>query len=151
MMLEVFRPFPTLHPLIVHLPVVLIPLAPLLLLAAWGWRNKALEWITVALLALGWAGAVAASRLFHPHTDAMTLLAQDALRLHELWADWTQGLAGVGLVLLVLHNISTLPKTRAALKLLIMLLGLGAAAAVALAGHYGAMLTHVYKVTVEHR
>jgi uncharacterized membrane protein len=148
-MLDTFLPFPTLHPLIVHLPIVLLPLTPLLLLIAWARRSITLEWISTALLAAGTAGAILASRFFHPHTDAMTLLAQEALSLHELWADWTQGLAAAALIVLLFQNITAFKKLRGFLKVAALALSLAAAATVILAGHYGALLTHVHKVTVE--
>lgn len=148
-MLEAFQPFPTLHPLIVHAPIVLIPLTPLLLIVAWARRSRTLEWTSVVFLAAGAVGAILASRVFHPHTDAMTLLAQEALSLHEFWADWTQGLAITALLVLLAHNFSPIRRLRRILGIAALLLTLAAATTVTLAGHYGALLTHVHKVTVE--
>lgn len=148
-MLDALNPFPTLHPLIVHLPIVLIPLTPLLLLVAWMRRSQTLQWTATTLLGIGWIASLLASQVFHPHTGNMPLMAQEALRLHELGANWTQGLAGAGLLVLLLHNIFIIPKERAFLKIFAILLSLLAAGAVSLTGHYGAVLTHVYKVTVE--
>lgn len=148
-MLAALSPFPTLHPLIVHLPVVLLPLTPLLLLIAWVRPSKTLQWTATALLAAGWSGALLASRVFHPHTDAMTLVAQEALNLHEYWADWTQGLSTAALLVLLSQNVAPIRKMQRFLRIAALALSLAAATTVALAGHYGALLTHVYKVTVE--
>lgn len=148
-MLEAFQPFPTLHPLIVHAPIVLIPLTPLLLIVAWARRSRTLEWTSVVFLVAGAVGAILASRVFHPHTDAMTLLAQETLSLHELWADWTQGLAAAGLAVLLSQNLFPGKKLRRVLRVAALALSLAAATTVTLAGHFGALLTHVHKVTVE--
>jgi uncharacterized membrane protein len=148
-MLEAFRPFPTLHPLIVHLPLVLIPLTPALLLVAWARRSRTLEWTATVLLAMGGTGALLASKVLHPHTDAMTLLAQEALSLHELWADWTQGLAVSALIVVMASQAPAFKRVKSPLRGTAVALCLSAALAVLLAGHYGSLLTHVYKITVE--
>lgn len=148
-MLEVLNPFPTLHPLVVHAPIVLLPLTPLLLIAAWAARSLALEWTALILLALGWMGTLLASRIFHPHTDVMTMLAQDTLRIHELWADWSQGLGAATLLFLVLCLVLRFSKIRVLIRGVALGLALATAVAVTLAGHYGALLTHVYGVKVE--
>jgi len=98
---------------------------------------------------MGGAGAVLASRIFHPHTDTMTLLAQEALSLHEIWADWTQGLTVAALGILLIQHLPWLRKVRPILRALALAIGLAAATTVSMAGHYGALLTHVHKVTVE--
>jgi uncharacterized membrane protein len=148
-MIDAFSPFPTLHPLIVHTPVVLLPLAPLILFAAWAYKSRVTEWVGTILLALGWGGALLASRVSHPHTDAMSLLAREALEIHEFWADWTQGLAAIALLALLIQHVRRLARFRQAIKMGGLLFCLAAAVSVTIAGHYGAMLTHVYKVEAE--
>ncbi len=148
-MLAAWEAFPTLHPLVVHAPVMLIPLAPLLFLIGWGTRSPALERTGMALLAAGFLGAVLASRVFHPHTGAMTLLAREALEHHEFWADWTQGLAGAALLPALSLSILRGHRFRGALKFLFAGLALAAAGAVTVAGHQGAALTHVHRVEIE--
>lgn len=146
--MEAFGQFPTLHPLVVHVPVVLIPLAPLFFLAAWRGAGRALDWAGLALLAAGWAGAVLASNAFHPHVDAMPLLAQEVLESHELWADWTQGLAGAAVLAAAALCFLRPSRLRKGARIAVLILSLAAAACVAAAGHQGAVLTHVYRVEV---
>jgi uncharacterized membrane protein len=144
-----YAPFPTLHPLVVHAPLVLLPLAALLLIVAWASRNRVLDGAATGLLAAGWVGALLASKVFHPHTGAMTLLAREALETHEFWADWTLVLSSGALLISFVYRFQGVQPLRRILKISALVLYLGAAAAVTLAGHYGALLTHVYKVKVE--
>lgn len=77
----------------------------------------------------------------HPHTAGLTTHAQLVLDQHDLYADWTIYLAGVGLVVQLLNQF--LLNGRRWSVLVVALVLTGAAYCVAMAGHYGAQLVHI--------
>ncbi len=148
-MFPYWHDFPTFHPLIVHLPVVLIPLSPLLLTLGILLRNQSLTWVGIACLGLGWLGGLLSGEVFHPHVDAMTLLAQETLEAHEYWAKWTVGLSAAGALLGAFGALVSVQPWHRLLMGLALCFALGAALSVILAGHQGAVLTHVHKIEIE--
>ncbi len=91
--------FPNLHPLVVHVPIMLLIIAASTQLASLFLWNKPLNWITLLLLLGGVAGAVASSEWTHPHTHDLTPTAQQVLSLHDAYASWTLWLSGTALAL----------------------------------------------------
>ncbi len=145
-LLALWDEFPTIHPLIVHFPVVLLPLGTLLLMLGWALRQKALEWTAAACMGTGWLAGALASWVFHPHPEAMTLLAQDVLHTHETWAWWVLGLSGPAALFSALQAWRGAVRFRMPLAVIAFVLALGAAFAVLAAGHEGATLTHIHRV-----
>lgn len=139
-----WKDFPSLHPLIVHFPIVLLLLAFLTQLAALFTWKKELSLLTGILLLGGFIGAYLAGRFFHPHTGELTDAAQQVLDLHDRYADYTIWSAGIALLLKGISHF--LLKQILWLEILMLiLLGL-VAGVVSKAGHYGATLVHIHEV-----
>jgi len=132
--------FPTLHPLVVHFPIVLIILAAIIQLASIFVFRRELSWLVVFLAAFGAVGAYLSSNVFHPHTTGLSENAQRLLTEHELYADWTFWLAVAGLFAKGVSNFFLDRKWWSeAIACVALIL---AATAVAVAGHHGAELVH---------
>lgn len=132
--------FPTLHPLVVHFPIVLIILAAIIQLASLFVFRRELSWLVVFLAAFGAVGAYLSSNVFHPHTTGLSENAQRLLTEHELYADWTFWLAVAGLFAKGISNFFLDRKwwSEGVASVALIL----AATAVAVAGHHGAELVH---------
>lgn len=131
---------PTWHPLIVHLPVMLLPLA--LLFGGIAFFRKEITWkIVTGLCLLGGAvGALMSAYWLHPHTHNLPSEIMAVLEEHETYADWTVGLSWGAVVAGAAWYF--LPDYRRAAGIAMLVLLLGATAAVTLAGHHGAMLVY---------
>ena len=128
--------FPTLHPLVVHFPIMLIILAAAFQIVSLVVFRREMGWTVVVLSALGVIGAYLSSNVFHPHTQGLTENAQRLLEEHELFAQQT--LAG-----LILKSISEwVLKRKWWSEAIVTIVLSGAAVAVAVAGHHGAELVH---------
>lgn len=141
--------FSTLHPLVVHFPVVLLPIGTLFLALGLAFRQRALEWTAAGFLGTGWLSGLLASTMFHPHVDALTLLAREALEAHEFWAGLALWLSAPAAVLAAVRTRMRPSRARMALAVLALLLSVGASLAVMAAGHHGATLTHIHRVGAE--
>jgi uncharacterized membrane protein len=133
--------FPTLHPLIVHFPIMFLLIAAVLQFTGIFVFKREMGWIVLGLLIIGFATAYLASRFVHPHTQGLTERARFILAEHDLYADWTVWLSGTGL-LLKLASHFVLSGKRWMEVIVAVVLG-GAAYAVAMAGHHGAQLVHI--------
>jgi uncharacterized membrane protein len=134
--------FPSLHPLVVHFPVVLFPIGFLIYLISF--LKKDWRWIAVGLVAIGFGGAVVASYLLHPHTNGLTAIAQKTLEEHDFFAYLTVALGGVGTLLGLLTCFEKGKKR--ALEIVVALILFGSTVTVSIAGHYGATLTFIHNV-----
>jgi uncharacterized membrane protein len=141
-----FSDFANLHPIVVHLPVVLLPLAFLAQLASlFVWRQP-LQWVTLAALVGGVAGAVLAVTLTHPHTHELTQAAGEVLDHHDTYASWTLWLA---VAALVATGLCLWLRQQRWLHLLTALLIGSAAVMVGITGHYGGTLVYIHGVGVQ--
>lgn len=141
--------FPTLHPLVVHVPVVLLPFAFLLLLLELRKPSEPPQWATTLATLGGAGGALGASFGFHPHVESLSPQAFAVLEAHDLSAYTTTGLAlGASLVLLI-RQVQGQTPARPWWTVLGLLLLLGASIAVAVTGHLGATLTHLHELQLE--
>lgn len=139
-----WKDFPSVHPLIVHFPIVLLLLAFFAQLAAIFIWKKELSFITLILLVAGFLGAYVAGNFFHPHTDELNELARQVLEKHERYADLTLWLSGIGSLLKIISHLFLNRKTWA--EVAVVLLLMGSAWSVSMAGHYGATLVHLHGV-----
>jgi uncharacterized membrane protein len=132
--------FPTLHPLVVHFPIMLIILAAAFQIVSLLVFRREMGWSVVFLALLGAIGAYLASNVFHPHTTGLTDNAQRLLVEHELFAAYSFWLAAAGFVLKIVSQF--LLDRRWWSETVVTIVLLGAAVAVALTGHHGAELVH---------
>ena len=132
--------FPTLHPLVVHFPIVLVILAAAFQVISLIVFRREMSWAVIGLSLLGAVGAWAASNIFHPHTAGLSENAQRLLTEHELYAEYTIWLAAAGFAVKVISNFALRRKWWS--EAIVTLLLAGAAIAVGLAGHHGAELVH---------
>ena len=140
--------FPTLHPMVVHLPVVLLPFAFLLLLIEFFSRSKSPQLPSIIATFGGTAGALTASYWLHPHVESISRDALEVLEAHDLFAYITTGFAsGASMCLLLRYFRWNSPDrqwwTGSALILLFF-----SSLSVAATGHLGATLSHVHQVEI---
>ena len=133
--------FPTLHPLIVHFPIVLLLLSLLTQFAGLFVFRKELNWITLLLVFGGLIGAYVAAQLVHPHTTGLTETATWVLENHERYADYTLWTA---LSAFLLKAVSMfLLKKKVWMEVIILVVLAASAYSVSEASHYGAQLLHI--------
>ena len=132
--------FPTLHPLIVHFPIMLILMAAAFQIVSLTVFRREMGWTVIVLSAMGVVGAYLSSNVFHPHTQGLTENAQRLLEEHELYAQYSLWLAGAGFILKLTSEV--LLKRQWWSEAAVTVVLLGAAIAVAVAGHHGAELVH---------
>ena len=140
--------FPTLHPMVVHLPVVLLPFAFLLLVIEFFSRSKSPQLPSIIATFGGTAGALMASYWLHPHVESISRDALEVLEAHDLFAYITTGLAsGASMCQLLRYIRWNSPDRRwwtgSALILLFF-----SSLSVAATGHLGATLSHVHQVEI---
>jgi uncharacterized membrane protein len=134
--------FATLHPLVVHFPIVLLIIAALLQLIGLFYSKNNWDYITLFLLAAGALGAYLSGSFFHPHTEGLTHEAHKILERHELFASLTLISSVVALLLKVVAMYVFKSKKRL-FEILTALMLLFSAVSVSFAGHWGAYLTHI--------
>lgn len=134
--------FSTLHPLVVHFPIVLLILA--FIFQVIGLFNKKNNWdyVTLSLLVAGVLGAYLAGSFFHPHTEELPPDVDAILDRHELFASLTlwSGIAGL---LLKTFTLFFIKKRKLVFEIITTIILLFSAISVSVAGHWGAYLTHV--------
>lgn len=136
--------FPTLHPLMVHFPIVFLILALFAQLAGlFLWKNQ-LSLITGILLIGGFGGALLVSTIFHPHTSGLSDAAQQVLDLHDRFAHYTIWGSGIALFLKVLSHF--LFQKKLWMEILVIAALIGCTFFISKTGHYGATLVHLHGV-----
>ncbi|MBB6609709.1 hypothetical protein H7F15_01545 [Pontibacter sp. Tf4] len=133
--------FPNTHPLIVHFPIMLLMVAAAVLLANIVFLRNELDWVATIAALIGFITAYLAANYNHPHTDGLTAHAQLVLDQHDLYAEWTVYLGGIGLVAQLLSQFLFKGKRWSVAVAALILTG--SAYAVSMAGHYGAQLVHI--------
>lgn len=150
-------PWEGMHPLIVHLPIGILFVAPVLLLMAIFWRNQRFP-LTVAafvLVALGAGAAFLAAASGEAGEDAAEAVpaASAALERHEELADTTKLVfAGLAVLLAViafgprLLRRAVPPGVQTIALVAFLLLYAGGMLLLAKTGHEGGQLVHQYGV-----
>ncbi|MDQ6480573.1 DUF2231 domain-containing protein [Dyadobacter sp. LHD-138] len=136
--------FPTLHPLVVHFPIVLLIMAALLQWVGLFVYKKEITIIAWVVLLFGFIGAYASSTWFHPHTSELAAAVQAVLEEHEKYASYTQWLSGIALLIQSV-NLFFL-KRNVWVNISVAIAMSAAAFFVAYTGHHGAELVHKYGV-----
>jgi uncharacterized membrane protein len=136
-----FSDFPNLHPLVVHLPIVLLMLSAALqaLLVYKDWPP--VKWITMGVMAGGFLGAVAASTYFHAMPMGLAPRAAAVFAAHEQYAGYTLWLSGITLLLAGIGVFFKLQ--RRAYEILVLVSAVATAGVLSVAGHRGAQLVYV--------
>lgn len=140
----ILKSFPTLHPLVVHFPIVLLLIAPGFLILGWLFNKQGLVISSFLSTIGGFLGALVSSNFIHPHTEGLTPLATEILLRHECWAGWTVYLSASAILIFGLAYF--FPGIRKSLIFAILLLLCGSTISVSIAGHEGAKLTHLHGV-----
>ncbi|HOK99571.1 MAG: DUF2231 domain-containing protein [Bacteroidales bacterium] len=136
------KSFPTLHPLVVHFPIVLLLLASILQVLRVVLKKKRWDDMILYLLAGGIITAYLAGEVFHPHTEGLSSHATIILERHELFAS----LAMFSALAALLSKITAMyfyRKRQLMLEMITAVILLVAAASVSVSGHWGAYLTHI--------
>ena len=140
--------FPTLHPMVVHLPVVLLPFALLLFVIEWQSRPEKAS-LSVIISAIGGAlGAITASFWLHPHVESLSREALTVLEAHDFFAYTTTGLASSAAVCLGIRYFRWNHYDRKWWTLIVFILLSASSITVAATGHLGATLSHVHEVKI---
>jgi uncharacterized membrane protein len=136
-----FSDFPNLHPLVVHLPIVLLMLSAGLqaLLVYKDWPP--VKWITMGVMAGGFLGAVAASTYFHAMPMGLPPKAAAVFAAHEQYAGYTLWLSGITLLLAGIGAFFKIQ--RRAYEILVLVSAVATAGVLSVAGHRGAQLVYV--------
>ena len=133
--------FPTLHPLVVHFPIVLLLLAVVSQLAGFFiWKNE-LGIITIILLAGGLIGAYVSGAYVHPHTEGLNERMQAMLTEHERYASWTNWFSLFALIAKVISHFILKKKWWS--EAIVMVLIFLSAYSVSIAGHHGSQMVHI--------
>jgi len=142
-----FAEFPTLHPMVVHVPVTFIPLALLFALISLFTIQRAFITLAWAFALGGLAGGAVAAFPLHPFTTGLSPAAQTTLQKHDFFAYGTLWLALLATVigLICLWRPSGLRKLFFALMLLLATLS------VSITAHYGGTLAYVHGIGVQGR
>ncbi|ASZ12745.1 hypothetical protein KTO58_10715 [Chitinophaga pendula] len=140
------NPFPSIHPMIVHFPIVLLILAAILQLVGMFVYQSIYHYTITAVLAVATFTAWLASNTFHAHTGPMPPEIEIVLQQHEVFAAWTVWLSTAALLLKIIACVIKRPAWRTFTQWGTLLVLLLVAACVSIAGHYGAALVHKYGV-----
>jgi uncharacterized membrane protein len=135
--------FPNYHPLVVHFPIILLLAAAVMQIGMLFFKNKAYNYVIIAFTIIGFITGLLASNLFHAHASESIPAAQMAIfESHEKFANITIWLSGVAACVKLLGLFIKMKWVEA----LALVLLLGSAVAVSIAGHHGAELVYKYGI-----
>jgi len=136
--------FPTLHPMVVHVPVIMIPVAFLFGIISLFFTNRYFVGLAVAFASAGVLGGYIAAFPMHPHTRGLSETASKVLQQHDFFAYSTLSITAISVVIgaFVLLKPGFLSKGLLAVVLLL------ASLCVSVTAHYGGTLTYIHGVGV---
>ena len=141
--------FTTLHPLIVHLPVTLIPFSLFLFIFSILLKKHDFKIITNITLVLGLFGAILATFLVHPHDLVLSDKTEEILDMHDYFAYLTLIFTILGCISLIIHfKFIKFIRIRVKFYIPLILITLSTLSVV-ITGHYGASMSHVYDIKYE--
>ena len=141
--------FTTLHPLIVHLPVTLIPFSLFLFIFSVILKKHDFKIVTNITLVLGLFGAILATFLVHPHDLVLSDKTEEILNMHDYFAYLTLIFTILGCISLIIHfKFIKFIKIRVKFYVPLILITLSTLS-VFITGHYGASLSHIYDIKYE--
>ncbi|MBX9782576.1 MAG: hypothetical protein K2X48_04695 [Chitinophagaceae bacterium] len=138
-----YKDFPSLHPLIVHFPIVLILMAAVLqILVVWKPDWKQIRWAAFFIMGGAFLFALLASTVFHaePSADAPKS-ALEIFEQHEKYAQLTLWMSGITLLVKGIGIFFIINKR--SYGALVLIAAIVTAVFLSIAGHHGARLTHV--------
>lgn len=136
-----FKDFPNLHPLVVHVPIMMLLLAAALEILGFFVFKEAISWIVLGFILIGFLGAYAAAVLTHPHVSNLPEHAQKVYDTHDMYAMWTLWLSGIAV--LFKGGSHFLLKRAIWAEIIVALDLLGSAYTVSMAGHHGNQLVFI--------
>jgi len=137
--------FPNLHPLVVHLPIMFLMVAPVIQILAVFQKNRSTQFTVLAFALLGAMTAYASANTFHPHTAQLTSAMEKVLSEHEKWSRITIVLSWSALIPVLVASLAP-ARWRIPAGLFGGILLFLAAGSVAMTGHQGAKLVHIHGV-----
>ena len=141
--------FTTLHPLIVHLPVTLIPFSLFLCILSIVFKKHDFKIVTNISLLLGLLGALFSTFIFHPHDLVLSDKTEEILNIHDFFAYLTISFTILSCISLVIHfKFVRFLKIRIKFHIPLILIILSSLS-VGITGHYGASLSHVHDIKYE--
>ena len=141
--------FTTLHPLIVHLPVTLIPFSLFLFIFSVILKKHDFKIVTNITLVLGLFGAILATFLVHPHDLVLSYKTEEILNMHDYFAYLTLIFAILSCISLIIHfKFIKFLKIRMKFYIPLILITLSTLS-VGITSHYGASLSHIYDIKYE--
>ena len=137
--------FPSLHPLAVHFPIVLILLA-VGFQAAVTWKPwNQIRWATMAIMGLAFISSLLASTIFHAELSASAPIAAVAIfSKHEEYAQYTLWASGLTFFFKGIGDYYRIQ--RKSYDLVVLMMSILTAVFLSLAGHLGANLVHIQGV-----
>ena len=138
--------FSNLHPLVVHIPIVLLLVAVVTQIASFFVWKLELDWVTFLALVGATLGAFLAGKVFHPHTTNLSPAAQQVIDTHDTWADYTIWSAVLATVLKGVDLFWLRTRWVAIVTTVVLVFS---TVAVSVASHYGATLVYIHGVGVQ--
>ncbi len=136
-----FSQFPSLHPLLVHFPIVLIIIAFVIQFLHFFVWEKQLSLLTFISILCGFIGAYIAGNFFNPGVIGLSGAAKDIFELHRDLAGYTIWLAKLTVIIKFISHFVV--KKKLIFEILVTILLFVSVVLVIYTAHYGAMLVHI--------
>ena len=143
-LMDDLKKFPSLHPMVVHFPIVLLLIALPIWLIGLRLGSNELKITAVIINTFGFLGAIVAAFILHPHIDGMSVQAKATLGRHEFLAYLTVFVSGLSAIIGITFVAGkfNLQRIKFVEWVIVGLMALSILT-VSLAGHFGATLTHL--------